>query len=430
MVAVSLRRSHPLLTRYQTAKRNFWLGVTNGALITGAEAFFHSSLVLAPFLATLGASPVLIGLIPALRVGGFFLPQLLVVSRIAHHPFKLPWYRASSIARSVAYALLVLAVFLLSDPAWIMTVVLFIIAIHAVVGGIAGVPFADVTAKIVPHNRLGTFWVLRNVLGGVLALLAGLVLRYILASEIPFPDSFGYLLLIGSVLAILAYISFSLVREPPSRTGARQPLVAVLGRIPALLRQDHNFRRYLRVRFIALLALLSEPFYAVYAIKVLDAPASAIGTFVILSTTAAIAANFLFRRPADQGKNVTVMQISIGLLCIAPLLALLAPSWQLFSAVMMLSAAGQAGMGIAVWNLLYAIAPEEDRPLYVGATNTMLTLPTAAPILAGVIITWAGYLSAFAIAGLLAVGALVLTVRFTEIKRLDAQALKTTLPRP
>jgi len=430
MVAVSVRRSHPLLTRYQTARRNFWLGVTNGALITGAEAFFHSSLVLAPFLAALGASPLLIGLIPALRVGGFFLPQLLIVSRIAHHPLKLPWYRATSIVRSVAYILMVLAVFTLPEPAWIMTVVLAMIAINAIAGGISGVPFADVTAKIVPHNRLGTFWALRSVIGGVLALLAGLVLRQILAGDIPFPDNFGYLLLIGAVLAILAYLSFTLVREPPGRAGARQPLVTVLSRIPTLLRQDYNFRRYLRVRFIALLALLGEPFYAVYAIKVLGAPASAIGTFVMLSTAAAIAANFLFRRPADQGRNVMVMQISILLLCAAPLLALLAPSWQLFSVVMMLSAAGQSGMGMAAWNLLYAIAPEEDRPLYVGAANTMLTIPTAAPILAGAMITWAGYLSAFAAAGLLAICALALTARFAELRRLDVQALKVTRTRP
>jgi len=430
MMAVSARRSHPLLVRYQTAQRNFWLGVTNGALFTGAEVFFHGSLVLAPFLAALGASPLLIGLIPALRVGGFFLPQLLVVSRIAHQPLKLPWYRATSIVRSAAYAVMVLAVFSLPEPAWIMAVVLSMIAINAVAGGISGVPFADVTAKIVPHNRLGTFWALRNVIGGGLALLAGLVLRHILAGDIPFPDNFGYLLLIGAVLAILAYFSFTLVREPQGRAGARQPLATVLSRIPALLRQDHNFRRYLRVRFIALLALLGEPFYAVYAIRVLGAPASAIGTFVILSTAAAIAANFLFRRPADQGRNVMVMQISIFLVGAAPLVALLAPSWQLFSVAMMLSAAGQAGMLIAAWNLLYAVAPEEDRPLYVGATNTMLTLPTAGPILAGAMITWTGYLGAFAAAGLLAICALALTFRFDEIRRLDVQALTAPRPRP
>src|SRR5690606_23829180 len=47
--------------------RNFWLGVSNGVFVNGGEAFFNSSLVLAPFLAALGTSPVVIGLIPAMR---------------------------------------------------------------------------------------------------------------------------------------------------------------------------------------------------------------------------------------------------------------------------------------------------------------------------------------------------------------------------
>ena len=66
------------------ANRNFWLGVYNGILVNGGEAFFHSGLVLAPFLAALGAPAWAIGLIPTIRIGGWFLPQLFVASRLAH----------------------------------------------------------------------------------------------------------------------------------------------------------------------------------------------------------------------------------------------------------------------------------------------------------------------------------------------------------
>src|SRR5690606_15163435 len=83
--------------------RNFWLGVSNGVFVNGGEAFFNSSLVLAPFLAQLGASPVIIGLIPALRVGLFFLPQLLVANRLTHVPLKLKYYRVTSTVRNAAF---------------------------------------------------------------------------------------------------------------------------------------------------------------------------------------------------------------------------------------------------------------------------------------------------------------------------------------
>lgn len=403
---------------------NFWLGVYNGILINGAEAFFHSSLVLAPFLAALGAPAWVIGLIPALRVGAWFLPQLLVASRLAHEPFKLPWYRRMATVRVTAYLFMVAAIFIYRDNyPLLMLVVLSMIAVISIAGGISGIPFADVTAKVVPHYRLGTFWALRNVIGGLLALASGVLLRAILASDIPFPLNFARIFAIGAGLSAVAYLAFGLVREPAGKPATKAPFIHMLGQIPGILTRDSSFRRYLRVRFLALSAVLADPFYAVYALRVLGAPATALGLFVVLATSASIAANLLFRRPANEGKNVSVLQISIVLLLLAPTAALLLPSWQLFSAVFMLSAAGQAGMGIAAWNLLYAVAPEDRRPLYVGTANSLLSLPSLAPIAAGLVIDAIGYRSTFVLAALLAASALAFAFRFGELRRLDLQAL-------
>ncbi len=404
--------------------RNFWLGVYNGIFINGAEAFFHSSLVLAPFLAGLGAPGWVIGLIPALRVGAWFLPQLLVASRLAHQSFKLPWYRRMSLLRVSAFSLMTLTVFVFSDqPTVVMVVSLAMIALNSIAGGVSGVPFADVTAKVVPHYRLGTFWALRNAIGGVLALLSGLVLRRILESDIPFPQNFGYLFLLGTLLTAISYLAFSLVREPAGKPSMKEPFRRMIRRIPQVLRQDASFRRYLRVRFLALFALLAEPFYAIYALRTLEAPASAIGLFVILATGASIASNFLFRKPADKAKNVSVLQVSILLLLLAPLTALLISSWQLFGVVFMLSAAGQAGMGIAAWNLLYAVSPEADRPLYVGTANSLLSLPSLAPIFAGGLVDLIGFRVTFAVALVVAALALAFSFRFKELRALDIAAL-------
>ena len=402
---------------------NFWLGVYNGIFVNGAEAFFHSSLVLAPFLAALGAPPVLIGLIPALRVGGWFLPQLLVASRLAHEPFKMPWYRRMSLIRFISYVIMVSSVFLVSNYTVLMVIVLTMIAINAVSSGVTGVPFAEITAKVVPHYRLGTFWALRNAIGGGLALLSGLVLRKVLASDLAFPHNFGVLFLLGTILISIAYLSFCLVREPEGKPHIKEPFRAMIKKIPPTLRSNASFRRYLRVRFLALLALLADPFYAVYALQNLNAPASMLGVFVIMATVASITANFLFRKPANKAHNVTILQVSIGLLILAPLMALLLPSWHAFGIVFMFSAAGQSGVGIAAWNLLYAIAPEEERPMYVGTANSLLSLPSLAPIMAGFLVGLLGYQLTFLLAFAAAVTALSFSFRFKEMRKLDALAL-------
>jgi hypothetical protein len=405
--------------------RNFWLGVYNGAAVAGGETFFHSALVLAPFLAALGAPAWAIGAIPALRVGGWFLPQLFVATRLAHVPFKLPLYRRTSTIRVVALALLTAAVFVAGDrPGWLVPLTMAMILVNSFAGGVGGVPFADVIAKVVPHHRLGTFWVLRNAIGGVLALLAGWFLRHLLDSGLAFPTEFGYAFLAGTLLMGSAYLAFSLVREPSGAIATKERLTAVLSRLPAVLRQDASFRRYLRVRFLGLAALLAEPFYALYALDRLQAPAGVLGLYIMVASGASILVNFAFRIPADRGRNVSVMQVSLALLLVAPLLALFADDWRLFALVFAASAAGNSGMGIAAWNLLYAVSPQAQRPLYVGVANSLLALPSLAPIAAGVVVGWLGYQVAFMAATLLAAAALAFAFRFSELRRLDHEALE------
>ncbi len=405
--------------------RNFWLGVYNGIFVNGSEAFFHSTLVLAPFLAALGASPVVVGLVPALRVGGWFLPQLFVAHRLAHEPLKMPWYRRMSLVRVSAWSLMTLAVFVLGHrPGLVAVVVLAMIAVNAIAGGVTGVPFADVTAKVVPHYRLGTFWALRNAVGGVLALIAGFLLRHILAGGIPFPQDFGTVFLLGTLLAGVSYLSFSLVREPAGKPALRQPFLRMIGGIPGVLRRDASLRRFLRVRILGLLALLADPFYAVYAIDRLGAPASALGLYVVVATFASIGVNFLMRGLADRGRNVTVLQLGVVALLLAPVAALLLPTWHAFTLVFALSAAGNSSVGIAAWNLLYALSPEAERPLYVGLSNTFLSLPSLAPVVGGALAPWLGYPALFVAAAAMAVAALTLAFRFRELRALDRRALQ------
>lgn len=418
-----------LMTRMRPKDRNFWLGVYNGVLVTGGDAFLHSGLVIAPFLALLGAPAVVIGLVPALRIGGYFLPQLLVANRLSHQPYKLPAYNLTSGMRIAALAVMTLAAFFLAgrNPGLAVAVMLIAISVNAIGSGIAGVPFADVTAKVVPHGRLGTFWVLRNSVGGILALGAGWVLRVILESDMGFPTNFGLIFLLGSLLSAAAYLVFSLVQEPPGVPGVRRPLMGMFREIPGLLKLDVSLRRFLRVRFLGLAALLAEPFYAVYAIEHLGAPESALGVYIIVATLAAIVGNFALRRPANRGLNVTVLQAGYTFVLLAPLLALFAGSWQVFAVVFVLSSIGNHAVGIASFNLLYAIAPAGDRPLYIGLSNTVLALPSLAPILAGAMLSLVGPRPLFIVAAGVGLITLAFSFRFGDLREADQRALKAAI---
>lgn len=418
-----------LMRRGRVKDRNFWLGVYNGIIITGGDAFLHSGLVIAPFLALLGAPAVIIGLVPALRIGGYFLPQLLVANRLSHMPYKLPVYNVTSGVRIGSLVLMTAAAFFLggSNPGLTVVILLTAVTVNAIGSGVAGVPFADVTAKVVPHSRLGTFWVLRNTIGGVLALGAGWILRVILSSDLSFPQNFGLIFLLGTLLSAAAYVTFSFVKEPEGVPGVRRPLLRMVREIPGLLKLDVNLRRFLRVRFLGLAALLAEPFYAVYAINELGAPESALGVYIIVSTVAAIVGNFALRRPANRGLNVTVLQVGYAFVLLAPLFALVVGSWQLFGVVFILASIGNHAVSIAAFNLLYAIAPAGDRPLYIGLSNTVLALPSLAPILAGGILASVGAEALFITAAAIGIITLGFSFRFGDLRAADQRALRAAV---
>jgi hypothetical protein len=81
-------------------------------------------------------------------------------------------------------------------------------------------------------------------------------------------------------------------------------------------------------------------------------------------------------------------------------------------------------MGIAAWNLLYAVSPEAQRPLYVGVANSVLALPSLAPIGAGVLVGLFGFEPVFVLAAGLAAVSLAFAFRFQELRALDRAALE------
>jgi len=85
--------------------------VINGVLFALGDSLSSAGLVLALLVRQLGGSLALVGLLPALQIGGFLLPQMLVGGRLQAMPYKLPLYRRAAIARMSAFGALLLAIF-------------------------------------------------------------------------------------------------------------------------------------------------------------------------------------------------------------------------------------------------------------------------------------------------------------------------------
>jgi hypothetical protein len=395
--------------------RNFWLGVYNGVLVNGGDAFFHSALVLAPFLAGLGAPAWVIGLIPAVRVGGWFLPQIFVATRLAHVPFKLPLYRRMSTLRVIALSTLTAAVLLAGDrPGLLVGLTLAMILVQLAGGRHRRRPLrrrdGQGRAPLPPRDLLGAQQ--RDRRGPGPALGPGPPPRA--RQRAPFPTDFGVVFLLGTILTGGAYLSFALVREPAGKIAVKEPLWGTLRRLPTVLRGDVSFRRYLRVRFLGLAALMAEPFYAIYALERLGPPRAC--SAPTSSSRRSPRSRSTSRSAAPPTAGATSASCRCRSPCWRPRRSSPSspPTGAGSRSSSRCSAAGNSGMGIAAWNLLYAVSPEAERPLYVGVANSVLALPSLAPIAIGALLVAIGFQGAFLLAATLALASLAFAFRFAN----------------
>jgi MFS family permease len=418
--------------------------VANGILFSVAEAFYAPTVVLPWFINNLGGPNALIGLLPAIINGGWFLPQLFIASRIQHLPRKMPWYTRAGAVRVVALGALVPAVLLLADqPGLLLTVFFTLYTIYALCGGIGGIPWLEVVGKTIPPRRRGTFFGIRAFWGGILALGASAVVSVLLeegqrpGAWLTFPANFALFFAAGTIFAAAAIAAWSLVREPADvQPGQRMTLRDQLRRGPQIVRQDRNYRAFLIARMLLAFSAVADPFYVVFAKERLQAPAGMVGVYLAALTVSGILSNLFWSPLANRAGPRSMMWSTTLSLLLPPLAALLLPpllraagllgpgsgagaEWGFYTfglVFVLVGFAGGAGR-IINNNLLLEIAPAAERPTYIGFLNTILGLATVVPILGGTLIDRVGYEPVFAGAAAFAVCAFAATFGLSSRRR-------------
>ncbi len=410
-------------------RRNFSLGLVNGALFNLSASLLDPSLVLTWLASQLTSSNFLIGLVVPINQGGWFLPQLLISGYLQGHKRKLPVYVAMSAPRAICWASMTLALFLFNDQTILLTLFYILLTVYSLADGTAGLPFMDIVAKAIPPTRRGAFFGWRRFVGGILALGGSLVVKYVLDEQrgLAFPHNFGILFLPASLTMSAAMVSFGLVVEPVEPVLNQS--VALLGQVKRVLhlpRRDANYGRFLAVRLLATAAGMATPFYIVYAKRVLGVSAGMVGVYLTWATLAGITSTLVWGRLSDRHGNRGLILLTSLVGLAAPLAALSIPrlvGWQpsvaaqasyAFTVVFVLSSIFQMGLTIGYHNYLLDIAPAEDRPLYIGLANTLTGLTLLASAVGGLIVDLAGLLVLFWVAAAFYAGALLLAGRLRE----------------
>ena len=413
-----------------TLKRNTRLGIANGVLFSLAEAFSDANLVLSVFVRQLGASPVIVGLLPALKNGGWLLPQLWSAGRLQAMRHKLPVYQRAGIVRFCIWILMAGLVWFSGwlSAGWLLAAFILAYSLYSFTGGAGSVAFQEVVAKTIPVQRRGAFFGTRNLLGGLLGFcLASPVVGWVLSVNSPFlfPHNFAVLVTISLVCIGLGVIMFSRISEPPTHN----PPAPVRGgemlrMMPTLLREDVAFRRYVVSRMITRFAGLADPFYILYAREVLHVAPRMIGVYLAIRVLSAALSNVWWSQVADRHGNRLLILLTgaligvvpIWALLVGPLGALLGPAslgW-LFGGVFLLIGLSVDGAGTAGLTYVMELAPDTRRPQYIGVSNTLMGVATFFPVLGGVLISSLGYGPVFAMTAVFGALGLLVSARLPE----------------
>ncbi len=390
-------------------RRNFTLGIISGASFGFVDSIVSPYLVLSVFVNALGAPNLLVGLLPAINNGGWYLPQFLISHRIQQLPRKQVVYRSAAVVRAICWVSLIAATFLIAhNPALLLVIFFALYTINNLAAGCAGTPFMDIVAKTIPVERRGSYFGGRDLWGALTALAAGYLVSLLLNPNIapPFPTNFGLIFLFAGIGVFFGLGTFAAVHEPAETSSIKS--ITFLEQVRAarhLVRANPIYRRFLLTRIVLAISDIATPFYAIYATRVLGIPAETIGAYIGIATLAGLLANPLWSRMSDRRGNRIVLLGAASFLLTLPALAILfgflpsSPALALpFGILFLFNGIARPAANIAYPSYLLEIAPAPERPLYISFTNTILGIATFVPVIGGALLDLFGFRALFVIA--------------------------------
>jgi len=308
-----------------------------------------------------------------------------------------------------------------SHPSGIILALFFLLTLFAFMGGIAVVPFQDIWGKAIPSTLRGRFFGYRQLLGGILAIGVGFIVKSILGNKgISFPNNYALLFLLAFLFISISYLALGSVREPIEEVHKNQlNFKDFLKKASGILKSDHNYRKFLGVQILGGAISLALPFYVLYAKDVLSVKLGMVGIFLSAQALGSVLSNVLWAHLSDYIGNKRVIQISIFLGLIAPLIALLIPTYrpELFILVFVLLGFSIMGQVIGNTNFLLDIAPSKDRPAYVSVRGTLRAPVVVFPLIGGVIVQHISYNFLFIITVLTVCAGFILSFQLEEPRK-------------
>lgn len=397
----------------QNLRWNFSVNLWDITFITLGLSLISRETVIPVLISQLTDSKLAIGLVPAMWSLGFYLPQLLTANLAERMEYKKPFVMLiGGVMERLPYLFIGLAVlfFALSAPLATVFVILAGVALASAGAGVATPAWFDMIAKVIPVQRRGLWSGLGHGLGALMGIVGAYFVGRILVGN-PFPGNYALLFFLAFGFFVISWLGLALNREPPSKLKEQAvPLRDYLRQLPGVLGRDANYRRYLISKSLVNLGAMTAGFFAVYGTETFAIGGAGIGLLTGVLIGAQAALNPLWGVVGDRYGHKIVLTAAAFAIALAPLAALFAQGMPLLVLTFVLLGSYLAADQASGLNIILEFCAPEDRPTYIGLTNTLLApVLILAPILGGGLAGLFGYRGLFSIAlGVAIAGALLL----------------------
>ena len=394
-------------------RKNFFLNTIEGALFVASAAFINPQTVLPALVYRLGGSNVAVGALGVLVYFGLYIPQIFAARYVETIPWKKPWALGFGTTHRVFVLVMALAILVFGGerPGVALWLFLLLYTAMQVIVGVSTPGWFDLFAKVTHPRMRGRLVGLRNSLGGIFAFVCGLCLTGILAN-FGFPVSYAIAFFAAFALQMASLAAQArLVEGEPSTVSPRRPFFEFLRELPAILKSNPPFRKFITGCAILTLATMPVSFFTVYALGKFQAGESAIGEFTLIMVAIQVVSSLVTGYLADRYGNRSALLVASVSLLGASITALAAPSLGWFRLVYLLLGINLGTEMMARYNMSIEYGPARKRSTYVGLMNTLLAPFYLSGIIGGLLSEWFGLTAVFVVGGLFSVAGIAYLVR-------------------
>lgn len=382
-------------------RHNAIVNVLDGTFFWFGASFIASRTILPLYISHFSDSKLALGLFSMIVSTGWLLPQLFTANRVQQLPRKkVAIVNVGLFTERLPVILLAPAAGLALHFPMLALVAFFILfAWHVLGAGVVAVSWQDMLAKIIPLDRRGRFFGVTNFGGTATGVLGAAAATWAL-NRYAFPYNYMFCFAAAAIFIFVSWLFLALTREPAQVS--REPVASpqeYWRRLPAILRSNRNFRRYLFSQIVTSIGGMATGFLAVYAVQRWQLSDSQAGGFTTSMLVGQALSNLLFGALADRKGHKLVLEWStlLGASAVGLASVAIAPAW--FHVVFALIGASTAGFMLSGIMITFEFSAPDVRPTYIGLSNTVVGVAAGiAPLIGGWLAEVTGYRTLFAVA--------------------------------